>query len=65
MPILEAAASLVSCAMDEQSEMMAERAGRARFDAQAVRERVHRSEALVGLLLDRGACARDSMGCTE
>ncbi|ROV93288.1 hypothetical protein VSDG_06838 [Cytospora chrysosperma] len=64
-PILEAAASLVSCAMDEQSEMMVERAGRARLDAQAARERVHRSEALVGLLLDRGACARDSMGYTD
>lgn len=58
-PILEAAASLVLCAKDEQSEMMATPA---RFDAQAARERVYRSEALVGLLLDRGACARDSMG---
>lgn len=54
-PILMAAASLVSCASDEQSE---------RFDAQAARERVHRSEALVCLLLDRGACARDSVGYT-
>lgn len=54
-PILMAAASLVSCALDEQSQ---------RLDAQAARERVRRSEALVGLLLDRGACARDSVGYT-
>lgn len=64
-PILEAAASLVTCALDEQSELVAGTDGRAHFDAQAARERVHRSEALVGLLLDRGASARDSMVCTE
>lgn len=74
-PILEAAASLVLCVREERAEMLAEigsgsgseGARRARFDAQAARERVHRSEALIDLLLDRGACAHDacSMGSTE
>ncbi|ROW15301.1 hypothetical protein VPNG_03024 [Cytospora leucostoma] len=61
-PILCAAQSLVMCARDEQSEMIGERDGRIRFDAQAARERVHRCEAAVGLLLDRGACACDRRG---
>lgn len=51
-PILEAAVFLMSCASDEQSEMLA---GRAQFDAQAARERVHRSEALLRRLIDKGA----------
>lgn len=62
-PILAAASSLVSCASEEQSEVTM--VGRARFDAQAARERVHRSEALVGLLLDHGACAHDTEGHTD
>lgn len=66
-PLLDAAASFVSYARDEQAEMMAERAahGRAQLDVQAARERVRRSEALVNLLLDCGACAHDSMCFTE
>lgn len=55
-PILNAAESLVSCAKDEAN---------ARLDAQTAHDRVQRSEALVGLLLDRGACARDTMSCTR
>ncbi|KAJ4414703.1 hypothetical protein N0V82_007754, partial [Gnomoniopsis sp. IMI 355080] len=64
-PILEAAAFLVFCAEKEQAEVMDEAAGRARFNAPAARERVHLSEALMGLLLDRGACASDSVGYKE
>lgn len=48
-PILDAAASLVSCV----------RGGRAGPAERA------RSEALVGLLLDRGACVRDSVHCDD
>lgn len=55
-PILAAAASLVSCADSE--------AGIAEplFDTQAAREQFHRSVKLMDLLLDRGACAGDSIG---
>lgn len=55
-PLLAAAASLVSCAESE--------AGTAKplFDTQAAREQFHRSVELMDLLLNRGACAGDSIG---
>lgn len=63
-PVLEAAASLVACAMDERDAMVARRSEPATLDDEkAARERVRRSEALVALLLDRGASARDSALC--